>query len=185
MMIKIWLISLLWLPLQSYAHPTSVSGKPVSGSRSVTVESKGKKGLVVVFLSSVCPCSNSHVPEIANLSKEYPEFAFVGVHSNTDETKNQTVKYFDQIELPFPVIQDNGAKIADEFKASRTPHAFVVLGDGSVAYQGGVTDSQDFSGASRKYLREALASLKAGEPVKITQGRPLGCAIGRGDKNAW
>lgn len=171
--------------ISAYSLPTSLQGKNVIDLKEQTVELNDKKALVVVFLSALCPCSNSHTKEIVSLVNDYPDFAFVAVHSNSDETKSQTVEYFTKVNLGIPVLHDENGKIADQFKALKTPHAFVVLKDGTTAYQGGVSNSQLFENANRKYLREALADLKADKKVATTTGRTLGCAIVRGEKHVW
>jgi len=162
-----------------------LKGRDVTSGTAVSLDLKGRKGAVVVFLSAVCPCSNSHIKELTTLPKDFPEFAFLGVHSNTDEAKDPTQAYFKTAKLPFPVVQDSGAKIADEFKAYKTPHAFVVKPDGEVLYQGGVSSSRNFENADRKFLREALDDLQNGRAVKTPEGRTLGCVIAREGKYVW
>lgn len=167
------------------AHAPAFEGRDALNSQSLKVTAAGKKGIVVVFLSAVCPCSNSHVGELATLAKEHPNFAFVGVHSNSDEPKEITQKYFHEINLPFPIIQDEGAKIADELKAYKTPHAFVVLANGDIAYRGGVSSSRNFAAADKKFLRDALEDLDHNRAVRTAEGRTLGCIISRGSSDAW
>lgn len=162
-----------------------IKGVDVVTGQSVTPAVKGRQGLVVVFLSAVCPCSNSHLQELAALAREYPAYAFIGVHSNSDEKKEPTQAYFEKAKLPFPVIQDEGSKIADELKAYKTPHAFVATLKGDVVYQGGVSDSHDLTSSSRKYLREALEDLAGHRPVRTPEARTLGCVISHGEKNVW
>lgn len=163
----------------------NVVGPDVRTGEAISPSLTGRKGLVAVFLSAVCPCSNSHLRELSALSKEYPDYVFIGIHSNTDEKKQSTQNYFETANLPFPVIQDNGAKIADEFKAYKTPHAFIMKSNGEIVYQGGVSSSHDFENADRKYLREALEDLAKDRPVRTKLGRTLGCVISRGGNNVW
>lgn len=163
----------------------AVRGADLLSGKTVAASVDGKKGAVVVFLSAVCPCSDSHIQELASLAGEYSEFAFFAIHSNVDESDADSKTYFEKVKLPFVVIQDAGAKLADEFKASKTPHSFVLLANGDVVYRGGVSSSRHFEQAEHKYLREALADLRAGRPVKTAEGRTLGCAISRGDQSAW
>ncbi len=180
------LLTISLLGLTAAALPHQMTGKSVIDSQQIKVGELSKKGLVVVFLSAVCPCSNSHLVELKKLKSEFSDFDFVGIHSNTDEGKDLTSSYFKAANLPFPVIQDSGAKLADEFKALKTPHVFVVLKDGSTAYQGGVSSSRHFDDkADRKYLREALGDLSAGHKVTTPEGRTLGCVISRGEKHVW
>lgn len=189
---RILILFLLVLPFCSFAAPQiqSVSGENLLSGEPVAMKlqdvgTQGKKGLVVVFLSARCPCSNSHVAEVRDLAQNYKDFAFVAVHSNMDEGEALTKPYFEKAHLPFPVIADAKAHLADQFQALKTPHAYIVAPDGHIAYQGGVSNSNDCAKSDRKYLREALEDLHGGKPVRTPEGRTLGCVISRGEKNVW
>lgn len=172
---------MILISLNALALPKNlITGVELSTGKNVTVSSENKKGLVVVFLSAKCPCSNSHVIEITNLAKEFTDFNFVAVHSNKDEPIDLTKEYFVNTKLPFAVIQDQDTKIADDFKAFKTPHAYIILADNKVAYQGGVSDSNNFAESKKKYLREALTDINDNKPVRTPEGRTLGCSISRG-----
>ena len=155
------------------------SGVDVLSGQKVEVGSGVKKGTVVVFLSTDCPCSNSHIPELAQLAKDYPEFYFVGVHSNANETLETCKVYFKKANLPFPVIQDQESKLANQFKALKTPHAFVIIPSGDIVYQGGVSNRADFSHSDKRFLRDALQDIQDHKSVRTSQGRTLGCIIKR------
>ncbi len=177
-------ILILFASSQSLALPKNAfDGAELSSGKKISIHSVNKKGLVVVFLSAKCPCSNSHVGEITQLSKDFHEFNFVAVHSNKDESIEKSKEYFANSKLPIPIIQDDENKIADDFKALKTPHVFVVLADGKIAYQGGVSDSNNFAESHKKYLREALTDIHDNKPVRTPEGRTLGCSIPRGDFN--
>lgn len=157
----------------------------ISQNNIVTLKgiSKSKKGLVVVFLSSVCPCSNSHVKELIQLQKEFKEFDFIGIHSNQDEKMDEAKKYFTSLDLDFLIIQDENASIADHFKAQKTPHAFIINPKNEIIYQGGVSSSNRFEKAEHFYLREALTNLKNNKEIQQAQTRALGCYINREKNN--
>lgn len=143
----------------------------------------GAKGLVVAFLSVRCPCSNSHIPELKELVKAHPDFNFVAVHSNPDEDEGQSKAYFEHVQLPFPVLNDQTQTWANQFKALKTPHVFVVQKGGAVAFQGGMSDSKDCAKSDHKFLRDALDDLESGRKVRNPNVRTLGCAIMR-NRNA-
>lgn len=169
----------------TWATPSStMKGPDILTGKDLEIAPKAQ-GTVVVFLSATCPCSNSHVDELKSLAREFPQLAFVGVHSNVDEALSSSQEYFKKIALNFPVLQDDKAKIADEFKALKTPHAFVLSSDGKMIYQGGVSSSHDVKKADRKFLREALNDIKENRSIKTPEGRTLGCAISRGEDNVW
>lgn len=180
----LFLLTLAQCPLGASGAPhlSALTGPDVVSSAQVSVDTAGKRGVVVMFLSAICPCSNSHIKELAQLKKDYPQFAFVGVHSNVDESLALADTYFRNAGLPFPVIQDEGAKIAEDFKAYKTPHSYVILTGDRVVYEGGVSSSHEFENAEHKYLRNALSDLSHGRPVKVAKGRTLGCVISRSRK---
>ena len=159
--------------------PVDIKGPDFSGLNQTRVEIGEKKGLVVVFLSAKCPCSNSHVEELKKLKTDFPDFSFVGIHSNMDENEIDALKYFKEIKLSFPVIQDNKATYADQFTAFKTPHSFVLNKQGEILYQGGVSDSHSLESSNKLFLREALEDISKGAKVRSPEGRTLGCFIVR------
>ena len=160
----------------------SVSGRDLLTSKELTLRPKDHPGgLVVVFLSARCPCSQSHVDALRSLAGRFPGYAFVGVHSNSDEPLSEAERVFEKAHLPFPLIEDQDAKLANRFSALKTPHAYVLNSLGEVVYRGGVSSSRDYSRARKKYLEEALLDLQAGQKVRNPETRTLGCVIKRGD----
>jgi len=148
--------------------------------REITFPSPKAKVTVVAFLSAKCPCSGSHEASLNQLAKTYQAkgYAFVGVHANQDEPVAMAAEHFKKSALSFPVVQDTGAKIADELKALKTPHVFVFEND-QIVFAGGVDNSADASRAKKFYLKNALAEIDAGKPVTVAHARALGCFIKR------
>ncbi|WP_413574794.1 thioredoxin-like domain-containing protein [Bdellovibrio sp. HCB290] len=176
------LILLTSLKLWAAKQINSVDGTDVLTSKFHHLESKAaKKGTVVVFLSAKCPCSASHEALLKDLSAQFKDFSFVGVHSNTDENVEMTKNHFTQAALPFPVIQDSKSRLANEFEALKTPHAFLISPNGEVLYQGGVTDSNVGPSAKKHFLKDAIEDTQAGNPVRMKEGRAVGCYIQRED----
>ena len=169
--------------------PSEIAGKDLFKGASSTFATHfaDKKALVVVFMSARCPWSNSHFPVLTKLADKYKDVRFVAVHSNSDEPTKEAQNYFKLLNLPFPVLEDDHAKIADQFKALKTPHAFVLSPEGKVLYQGGVTNSAQADQSDRNYLNEALEDILKGQKVRTAEGRTLGCVIAREgeNKNVW
>lgn len=138
---------------------------------------ESSKGYVVTFVSAVCPCSDSHVAELKRLASVHSDFQFLFVHSNMPEPHEVAAPYFESKNIPFPILSDPKAKIADEFKAYKTPHTFVLNPKGEVLYKGGVTDSAQFPKAKKHFLSDALAAISKGQVPKVKHGRTLGCQI--------
>ena len=155
-------------------------GQDLLSGREIQFPGTKSKATVVVFLSAKCPCSASHEKSLKALYETYSKegFQFVGVHSNQDEPEVMGLAHFRESKLPFPVLKDPGAKLADEFKALKTPHVFV-LKDQEILFQGGVDDSAEAANAKKNFLADALLSLKLGKKIETTRARALGCAIKR------
>ncbi len=191
---KIFVTILMWGAFSAAATTSlleSVSGKSLKSGRDIAIAAQTvvKKATVVVFLSAVCPCSNSHISVLNELAEKYKDFQFIGIHSNSDEPVSASESYFKAAALSFDVIQDTGAKLADQFRAFKTPHVFVVSPDGQIVYQGGVTNSSFAPNANRQFLAEALEDISHGVKVRTAEGRTLGCVIARerssSEKNVW
>ncbi|MGE0615055.1 MAG: redoxin domain-containing protein [Bacteriovoracia bacterium] len=168
------------LPAHAAIEP-ALAGQDLLSDRPVVMPLTDAKGAtVVVFLSSRCPCSMSHEPALRDLHAQFASqgIRFVGVHSNVDETPAESARHFREARVPFPVLQDEAAQIANRFGALKTPHVFVWAG-GKLVYQGGVDDSRVAASAKHHYLREALTAIVAGEPPPRGDSRTLGCVIRR------
>ena len=161
------------------AIPASISGENLTTSKSVTIPTKNKekKGTVLIFMSAKCPCSDSHVPLIKKMADKYKDFKFAVIHSNLDETKADSQKYFKKAAFNFDVIQDVKTQIADQFEAYKTPHAFILNPNGEIVYQGGVTNSSHAPAADEFFLENALNEINSGKAVSTPEGRTLGCVI--------
>jgi peroxiredoxin len=179
---RVWLRLFLSLAcsllVNGQASAFDLSGTPLFTAQSVHIE-PGKKGLVVLFLSAKCPCSNHHLEVIKKLAHDFTDFSFVAVHSNADESVEVAKTYFEKASLSFPILQDQGARLANQLKAYKTPHAFVFAVNGDLLFKGGVTNSVVGSTADKQYLRDALNDIMANRPVKNPEARTLGCAIAR------
>lgn len=105
--------------------------------------------------------------------------SFVAVHSNKDEELDLVQKHFKNSGFSFPVLQDDNFKLADAFRALKTPHAFIVGPKGECWFNGGVDNSNDSERATQHYLRTALLDLKNGSEPREKQVRTLGCIIKR------
>jgi peroxiredoxin len=84
-------------------------------------------------------------------------------------------------------IRDSSGKLGRLYGARTTPHLYVIARDGILAYQGAIDDQPNASVlntmAAHNYVKAALASLKAGQPVAVASTPPYGCGVkyGGGD----
>ena len=149
-----------------FALKTVDSGQP--RALDSFTKAKGVKGAVVVFLSCRCPYVAQARAPLAELHKQYGDkVSFVGLNANQNE-KADDIKADATLNFPFPMLRDEGSKVADLYGAERTPEAFVIDANGVIRYHGGVAD-----------LGPALAQLVAGAPISKAESKAFGCTIKR------
>jgi hypothetical protein len=154
----------------AFALKTVDAGQPLTLDALVKAKNNGNavKGAVVLFLSCRCPYVAQARAPIAALFKQYGDkVAFVGLNANQNEPAAE-IKADAAQSFGFPMLRDDGSKVADLYGAQRTPEAFVVGPNGLIRYHGGVDD-----------LGPALAQLVAGQPVTKFESKTFGCTIKR------
>lgn len=153
-------------------------------------EFKGKKAVVLVFLSFDCPISNSYSKPLADLYKQYSEHVgFLGLTVNQDQTRLEVGKLARKYDLPFPVVLDKHLAAVDALKADITPGAFVLDGDFVLRYRGRLDDTYVAKlkkGPNHQPncgdVVQVLAEVLSGRPVTVSATEPIGCNIPRADK---
>ena len=83
--------------------------------------------------------------------------------------------------VPSAVLFDPTGATGKAYGATNTPHMYVVTREGVLVYAGAIDDKPttrrgDVQGA-QNYVRAALASVAAGQPVKVPVTRAYGCTI--------
>jgi peroxiredoxin/mono/diheme cytochrome c family protein len=158
----------------------------VGGKHQPLDDLKGKKAVVVIFLSFECPVSTGYAPVLAELANTYGKrgVAFVGVSVGEEETAAQTARQARELKLPFPVFADRSGATAAAFRAAITPEVFVLDSDLVLRYRGRIDDRyaarlQQKPRIGRQDLRQALDELLAGKVVSEPATLAVGCPIQR------
>jgi len=161
--------------------PASSDGQPWSVNR----DCREAKAVVVLFLGTQCPVNNLYLPILSDLQKKFdPQgVLFVGINSNPRDDRAAVVRHAKEFGLPFVVLKDEGAKVADRFAAARTPEAFVLDGTRTVRYRGRIDDRYDKGiqrpQATRHDLADAIDAVLAGRQVAHPVTEAAGCPIAR------
>lgn len=164
-------------------HITQIKGVTHQG-KEVVIKTKDAKATVVIFLSSLCPCSNSNMEMLKAQAEKFPEYQFVGVHSNFNEDPKEAKAYFDRKHLNFPVIKDYDSHLVNLFDAVKTPHVFILDENGKLLYKGGTSNSSQFSHKGPNYLEQSLIAIKEHKPLPVPKRKTLGCYIPRKKGNS-
>lgn len=140
------------------------------------------KAVAVIFVATKCPVSNAYNGRMAELGKEYAAkgVAVVGINSNKTEPASEVAAHAKEHGFTFPVVKDEGNKVADAYGATHTPEVYVVSPKGDLLYHGRIDESQDDPKNVRSPdLRNALEAILAGKPVPAPETKAFGCSIKR------
>jgi peroxiredoxin len=140
---------------------------------------------VVLFIATQCPYSNAFNRVMADLGRQYAsrKVAFVGINSNYTESAQEVKEHAERHQFPFPVLKDEGNRVADRYGATVTPEAFVFDRSGKLVYHGALGNSRNpttkESEAVGDELAAALEAVLAGGSPEPAKTKMFGCTIKR------
>ncbi len=142
---------------------------------------KDKKAIVIMFIATRCPVSLDYDERMAQLAKEYSEkgVMFIGINSNNTEPASEVTEHAQKRGFTFPVLKDEGNRVADAYDARVTPEVFVVDSNFVLRYHGRIDDNQRADRVSQRDLKNALDAMLAGRAVPVAETRAFGCTIKR------
>ena len=144
---------------------------------------KGKNGTVLIFIAVQCPVSNGYNERMEKLAQDYKArgISVVGINANSNESAADVKEHAAKNKLTFPILKDNGNKVADTLGATRTPEAYFLDASNKLLYHGRIDNSRDISQVNSSELRDALEATLAGKPVEKTTANAFGCSIKRAE----
>ena len=87
----------------------------------------------------------------------------------------------DRDAAPSAVLFDPKGDVGRAYGAQTTPHMYVITGDGTLVYMGGIDDKAttrlDDLKTAKNFVDAALGEVTQGKPVSVTTSRPYGCTI--------
>ena len=137
---------------------------------------KTHRGVVILFLSTICPYSNYYNDLIRDMAGEFDKrgVLFVGVNSGKLETAEEARAHALEHGHRFAIIKDPESRIADLLDARRTPEVFLLDSRGILRYHGRIA-----SKISSPDLKSAIEAFLAGRPIRPAETKAFGCAIPR------
>lgn len=175
------------LELGSKAPLTAVKMLDISGSKLSLSDVKGSNGLLVVFSSNTCPwvlAWEDRYLTIAELAKE-KGIGMIVINSNEgsrngEDSYDEMQKHAKEKGYTFPYVVDENHVLADEYGATKTPHIYLIDRSNILVYRGAIDDSaRDLTKIENHYLADAITALVAGQKIKTTTSKALGCTIKR------
>lgn len=141
------------------------------------------KGIVIVFISNICPYDDYYYDRLNALVSAYAQkipIVFVNPHLGDGESAVAMKATAAAKQFTVPYLEDKDQKIMRSLKATKSPEAFVLQPTGdqySVFYRGAIDDNaQVATDVHERYLQAAIDALIAGQsPPRPV--RPTGCII--------
>ncbi|MDQ6894806.1 MAG: redoxin domain-containing protein [Acidobacteriota bacterium] len=137
---------------------------------------KTHSGVVILFLSTICPYANYYNDLIRDMAGEFGKrgVLFVGVNSGKLETIEEVRTHAREHGHDFDIIKDPDSRIAELLDARRTPEVFLLDYRGTLRYHGRIA-----SKISSPDLKSAIEALLAGRPIRPGETKAFGCTIPR------
>jgi peroxiredoxin len=144
---------------------------------------EGKNGTVLIFIAVQCPVSNGYNERMEKLAQDYKARGInvIGINANSTESAANVKDHAAKNNLTFPILKDEGNKVADMLGATRTPEAYFLDAGNKLLYHGRIDNSRDLSQVNSSELRDALEAALAGKPIAKTTANAFGCSIKRAD----
>ena len=156
----------------------------IDGKRHQVDSPMDRKGMVVIFISEVCPIANSYQPELERLRADYERqgYKFIMVHSDPELTVEKARVHLKEFGIGSSIVLDPQHDMARLLEAKATPEAFLIDRSGAVVYRGRIDDRYIAIGkkkvvASRFDLRVALEEHSQGLPIATPVTTAVGCLI--------
>jgi len=162
-------------------HFTDTAGRNHSSE-----EWRGKRAVVLLFLTTDCPLSNGYVPELNRLNSTYSSrgILFYGVQGDATVADRLVKKHAKDFAYTFPYLFDPDESLAAVTGATITPEAAILSPEGNLLYLGRFDNKLEAWGKQRVRVTEfdlqtAIEAILAGKTVPHERTKALGCAITR------
>ncbi len=140
------------------------------------------KAVVVIFDATKCPYAKGYKERVAAMGKEYAAkgVTFVTINSNKTEPAAEVAEDAKKHGFAFPVLKDEGNRVADLYGAQKTPEIYVLDPKGTLLYRGRIDEThEDPKNVKSPDLINALEAILAGKPVPAAETKAFGCSIKR------
>jgi peroxiredoxin len=144
----------------------------------------GAAATVVVFTCNHCPYALAWHGRINDVARDYADRGVRLLQINPNDSDRYPRDSPDAMrervaagEFAGPYLHDETQEVAHAWGAAVTPDVFVLDGEGRLVYRGAPDADHGDESLRAAWLREALDSVLAGEPVQRAETKPVGCSV--------
>lgn len=138
---------------------------------------------VLVMMAPDCPLCRNYTVYFKEMIENYGDAIDIyGVIPGTFYSKHEVDSFLTYYDLEMDILYDPKFKLTRKLKATITPEAYLLDGDGKILYQGLVDNWLGELGRRRQiitehYLHDAVDSYMNGEAIKTPKTKAIGCFI--------
>ncbi len=135
---------------------------------------------ILEFFSADCPVQRAHDRRLIQLHEQYRSrgVAIVLIDSESAASPKRDAVEAKSRGYPFPILIDEGGRIADLLQAEYSTFSVIVDSKGRTHYAGGIdSDHSELKPGSAPYLRDAIDDLLAGNEPRRAKTKTLGCSL--------
>lgn len=138
---------------------------------------------VLVFLGTECPICIKYTRTLNELTKKYPELAWIGVFNRWEDSLAVRT-FIKEYSLPFQIVLDQRHDLIRSLDARVTPEVFLLNKKAQILYRGAI-DNWFFDLGKRRsvvtehYLKDAIEAIQTGNPITVKTTKPVGCVFGK------
>jgi peroxiredoxin len=182
--------------LQSFRHEKIFNASTVSDFTLRNVDGKylslkdynDAKGFIIVFTSNSCPFAKLYTGRMNELNKKYktqhiPLLAINSLDTTlfANESFAAMKEHAKSSGFNFPYLHDPMQMVLKEFKADRTPEAFIIWKVNNrwkIEYHGAIDDNgAEPDKVTQHYVNDAIDELLSGKQVTTAETHSVGCTI--------
>lgn len=143
------------------------------------------RAVAVIFSCNHCPYVRAWEGRMIALQREYGPRGVALVAINPNDATRYPDDSFDAMRqrtqdegFNFRYLHDESQEVARAYGAERTPHVYLLDGDGVLRFRGAIDDNYEQPDAvQRAYLRDALDAVLAGVTPPVETTPAVGCTI--------
>jgi len=178
--------SSLWAGVKVGEKASSIIGLlDLHGNARTLSDYRAAKLRVLVFLGTECPVANVYLPILLEMEKEWrpSNVQFLAVYPHATETIDEIASHAYDRDIPFPVLKDLNAELAESLGVEKVPTVCVIDGEDKLRYRGRIDDQIGVATrrakATREDLKEAIKELLANKEVTTPETLADGCLIAK------
>lgn len=146
------------------------------------------KGFIIVFTCNHCPFAKLYPPRLNDLNNKFKPLGVPLIAISSTDTMmyeedtypNMVIKANEE-HFNFPYLFDEMQEVAKNFKAQKTPHAFVIWKENNqwiIKYNGAIDDNgMEPNKVTETYVSNAVNELLTNQTIKTSETKSIGCQI--------